>query len=562
MERRAVLNDLNNTLFEIKQPKNSEIGVLTKMKYDTPQKFISVKTLKKYEGEWNIFTAGHLLRRATMGYSNDMLKEALTLGLDKTIEKLFESKQVTELPINYNNPLDTAPLGTTWVNEKSRVMNEGLRVNSLLGWWFGLMMNSGINITEKLTLFWHNHFVTEVDTVNEARLSYRYLTLLRDNAIGNFKELAKQITIEPAMLIYLNGDSNTGRAPNENYARELFELFTIGKGPQIADSDYTNYTESDIKSAAKVLTGWVIDRVTGEPSFRRGRHDLTTKSFSYIYNNHKITNNNEEEYKDLIEMIFSHKDSANHICRKIYRWFVNYEITPEVEENIIKPMAKMLKDNNFEIKPVLLTLLESEHFFDVQTIGCQIKNPLEYVVHLYKQTNQNQYEDDYKKKYDFWVNWGVVLGVPQEMFLGDPPSVAGWTSYYQSPSFYQIWINSVTLSFRNSFTDYLILVGIKRGGLNILIDTIKIAKLHSEPENPKSLVQFLVDLMFPIDITENQKAFLKTILVPVGFEDFVWSTAWQELIVNPNDKENANAVEQKLKFLFAVMMVMPEYQLN
>ncbi len=98
--------------------------------------------------------------------------------------------------------------------------------------------------------------------------------------------------------------------------------------------------------------------------------------------------------------------------------------------------------------------------------------------------------------------------------------------------------------------------------MNILIDTIKIAKLHSEPENPKSLVQFLVDLMFPIDITENQKAFLKTILVPEGFEDFVWSTAWQELIVNPNDKENANAVEQKLKFLFAVMMVMPEYQLN
>ena len=107
-----------------------------------------------------------------------------------------------------------------------------------------------------MTLFWHNHFVVEFGDINDARMGYEYCRLLRQHALGNFKQLAKDVTVTPAMLRYLNGNQSTVGAPNENYGRELLELFTVGKGPLIGPGNYTNYTEADVQAAAKVLTGW------------------------------------------------------------------------------------------------------------------------------------------------------------------------------------------------------------------------------------------------------------------------------------------------------------------
>lgn len=571
MERRELIKQVfvpdSKLNEEVKKSNSSKLrSNLRNNKLNLTQIYEINASLDKYEGDWTRTEAAHLLRRTTMGHTKQQLDEVIELGMVASIEKLLTFKPQTTYPINFNNPQDTAPVGTTWVNEKSNIQNEIARIQSLLAWWFGLMMDHGLSITDKLTLFWHNHFVTEIDIVLNGRASYSYLKLLRDNSLGNFKELVEKITLEPAMLAYLNGDSNTGRAPNENYARELFELFTIGKGPQIANGDYTNYTESDILAAAKVLSGWVIDRLTGTASFRRGRHDLTTKQFSYIYGNATIKNNNELEYKDLINLIFAHKDSTKHIVRKLYRWFVNYEITEKIEKNIIEPLAQMMKESNFEIKPVIQKLLESKHFYDIQTIGSHIKNPLEYAISFYNltaKTGQYDYGADYSKQYNFWLNYGVALGVAQEMFLGDPPSVAGWQAYYQSQNFYQLWINSVSLSFRNSYSDIITAQGINRGGLNINVDVFSLVDtVCKTPENPVDLVRDMTNHLLPIQLTESQQMFLKLFLVPEGFEDFVWTQDWVNYIANPRDTQAKAPIEQKLKVLIAVIIAMPEFQLN
>ena len=177
------------------------------------------------------------------------------MGLDVAMDLIFATQPVPPPPVNPNFTDDpNTPIGETWV-DKAVTPNvtglQGFRDQSLRSWTLNLIRTEGINIQEKMVLFWHNHFPTA--DLNDSRYVYKYSTLLRQFALGNFKELTKQMTLEPAMLRYLNGRENTAASPNENYARELLELFTIGKGPLAGPSDYTNYTEQDVVEMAKVL---------------------------------------------------------------------------------------------------------------------------------------------------------------------------------------------------------------------------------------------------------------------------------------------------------------------
>ncbi|MCB0636204.1 MAG: DUF1800 family protein, partial [Lewinella sp.] len=215
--------------------------------------------LETYTGPWDFAAAAHLLRRATFGPTKDVIDQALELGLDGTITKLFESLPMPAPPVYYDYDDDpNAALGETWIDQPVAVV-QGLnfsRRKSLSSWTMELMLEEGISLREKMSLFWHNHFAVNRNGVNDARFFYRYITTIRSQAWGNFRQLVKDMTVDPTMLRFLNGNQNTANAPNENYARELLELFTIGKGPLVGPGDYTNYTEEDVVQMAKVLTGW------------------------------------------------------------------------------------------------------------------------------------------------------------------------------------------------------------------------------------------------------------------------------------------------------------------
>ena len=532
--------------------------------------------LDTYSGNWSAKEARHLLKRTSFGVSQALTEEAISLGLSATITKLFEQKPLPDSPLKYELDEDVSDpdvnYGETWVNapvypnlptskERNRVFRA--RNRSMYAWTFLQMQESGISIIEKLTLFWHNHFVSE--NSNPHREFY-YMNILRTNALGNFKELTKQITVDPNMLIYLSGNQNTDAAPNENYSRELLELFTIGKGDAIGNGDYTNYTEDDVVQMAKALTGWKVNGLQTENAlisyFNNNKHTKTNKTLSHRFNNAIITENGADEYKDLIDLIFEQEECSKFITRQLYIWFVNYEITPEIETNIIAPLAKKIRDNNYEIVPALKILLTSDHFFE--STFCMIKSPIDLMLSATKSLLVSAPTTSLKEQYDFaLVLYLASSDLNQSIF--HHPDVAGWKAYYQAPLFYKSWVNSYLLPKRLDYCRILVtggklLIDKKKYTVPPLVPVLTIAAGITNAQNPNILVTELANQLFNYSITEEQLTSLKDILIP-GLPDFEWADEYANYLANPSDTAIALSVDKKLRNLIAVMVQMSEFQI-
>jgi len=523
-----------------------------------------------YTGGFTITELTHLLERTLFGVSQSDIAYFSGKTVTQVVDELLNptaplpDPPVKEYTVSATatTPDNNIAVGTTWVNDPNTDGTvASLRRASFKKWWMGLLINQDKSVREKMTLFWHNHFATETNDVSNAQYVYKHHSLLRANALGNFKTLTKQVTLDPAMLVYLNGQLNTAAAPDENYARELQELFCCGKGAG------SLYTEADVRAAARVLTGWRNNATTMSSYFDSTRHDVNSKTFSSFYNNTVITGrtgatSGNLELDDLLNMIFQTQEVAKYICRRLYRWFVYYDIDASVETNVITPLANIFRTNNYEIKPVLSALLKSEHFFDIQSRGCQIKSPVDLVVGLCREFNvQFQPASDYITNYGFYnylVNW--VSNMQQN--IGDPPDVSGWKAYYQEPQFYQIWVNSDTLPKRNQFTDTLIVSGYTFNGKKIQIDGAEYAKTLSNPSNPNQLIDDLVAALFRLDLSASSKAQLKRdILLSGQTNDIYWTDAWNLFISTPTNTANATTVRNKLRDLIKYLMNLAEYQL-
>ncbi|MDZ4667222.1 MAG: DUF1800 domain-containing protein [bacterium] len=520
-----------------------------------------------YQGTWGNDQILHLLRRTLFGVKKSDLDFFKNKTLSESIDILLTLPTNPPLPplnhYSYNLALPdpNVPIGSTWINAPQSPTLNGPRIQSLKYWWAGLLLNQDRSIREKMTLFWHHHFATECFTVQESRFSYKHHALLRSMCLGNFKELVKQITMDPAMLIYLNGDKNTKTAPDENYARELQELFTVGK-------DLPNhYTEEDVKQVAKILTGWRINRTTISSLFDLTKHDTSNKTFSAFYNNTVITgrtntNAGIDELNDLLTMIFAQQEVAKYICRKLYRYFVYYVIDESVETNVIAPLATVFINNNYEIKPVIETLLKSEHFFDILNFACMIKPPLDHLVGLARQTNISfPSESNVQQSYGHWQTiqqYAIVLSQD----LGDPPNVAGWPAYYEDPQFYELWINSDSLPKRNSVCDLLVYYGFTRNGYKLIIDCIAFANQFTSPENPNLLLDQILLVLYPMPISATTKTFMKNSFLLSGqASDYYWTDAWNAYIADTNNVANKAAVNTRLQALLKYVLGQAEYQL-
>ncbi|MBS1771776.1 MAG: DUF1800 domain-containing protein [Bacteroidetes bacterium] len=546
-------------------PKNAEDEVYKKYANKTMPTGLGKTTssLTPYTGAWTKTEVIHLLRRTTFGVKYADIQTLLGMTMTQAVDKLLNVSTTPPAPPvnNYNGSYadPTVPLGQTWVNAPYDSGTSGYRMYSLKSWWLGLMINQDLSILEKMTLFWHNHFSTEVFTM-DARYSYRMCALLRANALGNFKSLVRKVTTEPAMLIYLNGYLNTKTAPDENYARELQELFTLGKG-------YTPiYSEDDVKAAAKVLTGWRINGTTLTGYFDSTKHDTTNKIFSSFYNGSIITGKTgtagANEIDDLMTMIFSKNEAALYICRRLYRYFVYYSIDATTEANIIAPLASILVSNNFEIKPVMDTLLKSQHFYDMNNQGCYIRTPMDYLVGMFRTFNINiptSFTVD--KTYAVW-NYIRSYGASLSLDLGDPPNVSGWPAFYQEPDYYEIWINSNTLPKRLTFSDMMLNSGFSAGtGTPIKIDVIAFADAYPNAWDPNLLIDYTVDLLFGIQMQASTKTSLKIGTLLTGqTSDYYWSNAWNAYKANPNTT-NTNTVKTRLTSMLTELTRLAEHQL-
>lgn len=523
--------------------------------------------LEPYAGPWGYDEAAHLLRRSMFGPSRAQIEQAVSQGLYPTLALLFADTPAPAPPVNPNNATDpNVPIGETWIDApySTTVNLTPYRAQSLRAWTMELLRTEGVSLREKMTLFWHNHFA--VSNVLDPKFLYRHSILLRSFAWGNFRELIKQITIDPTMLRFLNGNQNTSSAPNENYARELLELFTIGKGPLAGPGDYTNYTEQDVVQMARVLTGW-RDRGynTTNPDqdvtsvFFVGQHDNGVKQLSERFNNVQISNMGNLEYAHLIDLIFEQDEVARFISRKLYRWLVYYIIDDNAEANVIQPMAQLLIENDYEIKPVLEALLGSAHFYDILNVGPMIKNPIDFSISALKQL-EVAFPPVLAQRYTLHFRIFQAI-IPMEMEYYNPPSVAGWKAYYQEPQFYRVWINATTLQSRMGYTNLLAGDGVGQGQLRARIDPLHAITLLPDPFDPNAVIDGFAKLLFPQPITDSQKTALKEVLLP-GLPDYEWTVEYAAYEANPSDQNLADAVAVKLRNLLQVMLSMPEFYLS
>jgi uncharacterized protein (DUF1800 family) len=556
-------------------PNQQTIGV-TKQASTTSlqkEKELGVRSgINAYAGTFGENEIIHLLKRTMFGSRKSDVDFFKGKTVSQAVDALLNIPgTVATAPVkNYSPSSTTTPAndpdwqlaaGQPWVNvfTTDGSVNSS-RIASYKAWWIGLMISQDRNIQEKMVLFWHNHFSTETNDVNIAIGCYKHNVLLRKYALGNFRQMVKEITLDPAMLRYLNGYVNSKNAPDENYGRELQELFTVGKGSG------SKYTEDDVKQAAKVLTGYRIKTADITSYFEPTLHDTGNKTFSAFYGNKIITGktgaDGAKELDEMLDMILAQDEVAKHIVRKLYRWFVYYNIDAQVEADVITPLANLLRQGNYEIKPVMAALLKSEHFFDTLNQGCQIKSPLDLVVGSVREYNTVFPADtDWQNNYYMW-SYLQTIASNQQQNLGDPPDVSGWKAYYQEPQFYEIWINSDTLPKRNQFTDLMITSGYTRNSKTILFDAIAFAKQLPAPADPNKLIDDSLKYLYRIAMSDTTKAQIKKdILLSGQSQDHYWTDAWNIYLATPTDANALATVRNRLRSFYQYLMNLAEYQL-
>ncbi len=549
---------------------------------NTQTPFSSLRTssgLTPYTGPWTEAEVFHLLRRTTFGLTQQ------SVGILKSMSGAAEAVNyllyITQYP--YTRPLnwyqaeyaDTqgCPFGESWVTWPSPDDGNSLTAYyrtdfSFKPWWIGQMINQNTDLLEKMTLFWANHFGTRTYEFNDPKAVWAHFNTLRINAIGNFRNIIKLVTIDPHMLNVLNGNLSTARAPDENYARELQELFTVGKGPN------SQYTEEDVQQMAKILTGWRRQKQgdgTFTTYFSEADHDTTNKHFSAFYN-HTIINgqpgvNGQYETDALLDMILATDEAAKYICRCLYRWFVYYVIGDAEEQNVITPMAQILRNNNYELGPVLQALFTSEHFFDSLNRGCIIKSPLDLYVGMARQIGVNIPNAPIETMYKYWNHFKVRCDEIGQR-LADPIDISGWPAYRQEPVFYEAWINSTTIQTRAKFLNAYATTGYAVEPFNLImvkIDSIAFCNAFTNPGNPNTLIDDASKYLLPSSASANQKKEMKRILLNNPdvdqTPDYYWTNAWNAYKGDPGNAMLESTVRQRLDLFINFIINLEEYQL-
>lgn len=366
--------------------------------------------------------ARHLLNRTGFGATDAEIRRFTGMSREDAARKLLATtRTVAAMPppawTAQSGPLRYPRAGADASEmERKQFQQEQIREGlQLRGWWVNEMLTTPSPLTERMTLFWHNHFVSSQQKVRLAELMYRQNVTLRANALGHFGDLLHAVARDPAMVIYLDNARNRKGTPNENFAREVMELFTLGEG---------NYSEQDIKEAARAFTGWSLDRDSGNFVFRPLIHDYGTKSV--------LGRTGNLDGDDVLDALLAQRATAEFITRKLWREFVS----PDPDEAQVKRIANRFRDTRYDIKVALYELLTSDAFYAKEHRGVLIKSPIDLVVGTLKQFDMRPSEP---------VPFAVAAAaMGQNLF--SPPNVKGWPGG-------EVWINSSTLLARKQFLD-------------------------------------------------------------------------------------------------------------
>lgn len=474
------------------------------------------------QSPWNYIRAAHLLRRGMTGPTEAEIRRALREGPQGTVERLLQPfdpslELISTFAWGEPNTAAVEPEGPrydAWVWEK---LGRRFRLTQ----WLGLtMVDSPVSLQERMTFFWHDHFATQMGKVEFAEFEFVNNQLLRTHALGNFREMTRLVTKDPAMLTYLDGEISTRFSLNENYARELLELFTMGH----ADRDGNpNYTQQDVVAAARALTAWQKQPSKIHP---HNHHSLQSIFWPHLWDDGVKTflgRTGAWNADDIIDIIFERRADqvARFICAKLYRLLVS--LTPN--EEVIDEMAKIFKENNWEIAPVLRRLLLSEHFFDVENIGALPKSVLEYYIGLIRSLNLQNIPDfipttDPVPNRDLFFRLEGLDHLPFH-----PPNVSGWPDG-------RAWVSPAALVPRIKFA-----VDVAHGKLapvhgmwgeeRYTFDPVAFAQTFPDPDDIHILCDDMALYFFGVSPSQREREILFSALLDGG-RDYEWDIAAPE----------------------------------
>ncbi|MCC6461955.1 MAG: DUF1800 family protein [Saprospiraceae bacterium] len=544
-------------------------------------------SLNPLQGALGQRRAAHLLRRLSFRYTRAKVDEIAGQTAADALAALLQLN-----PLQLDQPVYGAS-PATWINPPQAPSaqlpaDDNTLRQYVLSWWINEALHDP-GAAHRLTFFFHQFLAATPDAGSNMAF-YDYLLLLRWGCLGNFKQLVSKMVLDNCMLKYINNDQNFLNNPNENYAREFFELHTIGRGAPAGPGDYTNYTEEDIVVAARVLTGFnhadrdeyqdpdtMLPAGKGYPQ----SHDFQPKTFSARFGGATITAPSTDEagmnaeLKALVDMVFAQEETARNFCRRLYNFFTRRILSPEVETDIIGPLAQTFISSNFDIKPVLLQFFQSEHFFDAdnalttdETLGALIKSPLDLTLQAFSFFDlpiPDPVADNEKHYVTLYTN-GVMdrLFDWAGLFLFFPPDVAGYPGYYQVPDFNRQFFNSATIIARYKLPEMMLSGTLAWGpGADTELGTkfdfpawLKDSGVISDPNDSYVLVQELTRYLFPEEPDGDRfDYFLNTIFLN-NLPPADWSYEWQNYLSTGDDSE----VKIPLGRLLNATLYAPEYQ--
>ncbi|MCH7224745.1 DUF1800 family protein [Haloferula sp. A504] len=515
--------------------------------------------LPRAKNDWTLEEAAHLVRRAGFGASPSEIREIHELGREAAVDSLLEPDESladVELPewaeperVAEERREIAAKMRESRLEQRDMTPEERLEARQKMqreirreqqqnlvsagGWWFERMMRSRAPLREKMVIFLHDHFATSAQKVRQPVLMLQQNQLFREHAFGDFRALTHAIATDPAMMLYLDTQTSKKGKPNENFAREVMELFTLGQG---------NYTEQDIKEAARAFTGYQVNRLTGAVDHNKRQWDDGTKTV--------LGKTGKFDGPQVIDLIFEQDAAAAYLPSKLWQFFVE----DEAPNAVVRDLAATFKAGGFQLKPVLREIFLSRAFYDGTVIRNQIKSPVQFMVQMCRELEI----DDLPR--------GFVLiaqgELGQQLFY--PPNVAGW-------DWGRAWINTNTLLSRYNTAGVVTQGAVNADGVEDEGDSMmEMAAAGGRPgqqmlarmvkrsmdrwdgpdyesiaprelrKDPEKLVASLMDRLFQADLGSKQKA---------AFVDYARS------------KQGVVFTNHEVAELCHLMMSTPHYQL-
>jgi uncharacterized protein (DUF1800 family) len=447
------------------------------------------------QSPWNIRKVGHLYRRAGFGATWADLEAGVKAGPEKTINQLLQGGPEQEKFDRLTEPLAKSAAQSN-NDQQARA------------WWLYRMLYTPHPLQEKLTLFWHNHFATSNSKVQNVGFMLGQYELMHRHALGSFRELLVEMSKDPAMLVWLDTRLSKKGKPNENYAREVMELFSLGIG---------HYTETDIREAARAFTGWDID--DGQAVFDPNQHDDTDKSV--------LRQKGRWKADDIIRICLEQKSCASFVAGKLFRFLVS-ESVPAADQ-LLEPLSERFRKSDYDFGKLVETMLRSNLFFSPAVYRTRIKSPVEFILGIVRPL---------EGRIGTIALATAMQALGQDLFY--PPSVKGWDGG-------SAWLNGQTLLFRQNLA--LALTSTEDGRFGRRADPVAIAEKYGK-QSDQELVDFFLQLFYQDDVPQESRNRL------IEYQKKAHGQP------TPKYWTGKDVSDHRIRALCHLILTLPEFQLN